>query len=310
MAICVLSYFLENTQDTDVKPILEKSLSLSQKHVNEIQQIFKQEGYAIPHGFTAEDVNVNAPALFHDTFYIRYIKQMGRVGISAYGLGLSLAVRDDIRVFYRECLSDSMDLDDQVTSVELNKGLYIRSPFINGPKKVEFVKKTSFLDGIIGEHRPLLGMEIAHLYGNIQTSALAKALCIGFSQSARSKEVIKYIIKSRDKAGKHIELLGRKLNESHLKVPMTWNDAVTDSTTSPFSDKLIMFHLNAVSATAMADFGISIASSARRDLGILYAGLITEMGLHIEDGAKIMIENGWMEKPPQASNRDELANKK
>jgi len=26
-----------------------------------------------------------------------------------------------------------------------------------------------------------------------------------------------------------------------------------------------------------------------------------------EDGAKLMIENGWLEQPPQATDRDELA---
>jgi hypothetical protein len=34
------------------------------------------------------------------------------------------------------------------------------------------------------------------------------------------------------------------------------------------------------------------------------------MGLHMEDAAKITIKNGWMEKPPQASDRDGLANRK
>lgn len=78
---------------------------------------------------------------------------------------------------------------------------------------------------------------------------------------------------------------------------------------SAFSDKLMMFHINAVMATTLADYGIALASSMRKDLGLLYASIVAEMALHIADGAKIMIKNGWMEKPPQASNRDELANK-
>jgi Protein of unknown function (DUF3231) len=310
MAICVLSYFIENTQDTDIKANLYNALSLSKKHVKEIGQIFKKEKIGIPYGFNEEDVNVNAPALFLETFYLSYLKQMSRIGITAYGLGLSLAVRGDVRTFYRNCLLESMDLDEQVTNIQLNKGLYVRAPFIVAPNnKVEFVNKVSFMNGVIGEQRPLLGMEVAHLYGNIQTSAFAKALCIGFSQAAQSKEVTTYMVKSRDKAGKHIDLFSKKINESHLKVPMTWNDTVTDSTISPFSDKLMMFHLSSLAATAMADYGVALASSARRDLGLLYAGLIAEMGLHIEDGAKIMIENSWMEKPPSANDRDRLANK-
>lgn len=308
MALCVIRYFLETTQDQDVLPVLERALSISKRHISEIKQIFQQEGAAIPLGFTEDDVNVNAPALFYDTFYLYYIKQMSRVGISAYGLGLSISARSDVRSFFKNTLTDSMELDELVTNIQLHKGLFIRAPFINVPNQVKFVERVNFLDGIVGEHRPLLGIEVAHLYGNIQTAALAKALCIGFSQTSKSKEVQKFMIKSRDKAGKHIELLGNKLNGSHLKVPMTWNDAVTESTASPFSDKLMMFHISTVIATAMADYGISIAASARRDLGILYAGLIAEMGLHLEDATKIMIENGWMEKPPSAGDRNALAN--
>lgn len=309
MAMGVLSFFLEKTQDKDIMPILELALSISKSHVEEIQKIFNQEQYAVPYGFNEKDVNLKAPALFFDSFYLHYIKQMSRVAMNAYSLGLSLAVRNDIRKFYNDALNQSMELDEQVTNVLLNKGMYIRSPYIVGDKEINFVKETIFLDGVIGEHRPLLGMEIAHIYGNIQTCALANVLCMGFSQAASSKEVTKFIIKSRDKMSKHIEAFGNKLNESHLKIPMTWNDTVTTSTTSPFSDKLILFHINAVLATSLADYGIALGASMRRDLGAMYASKITDLGLHLEDGAKIMIKNDWMEKPPQASNRDELASK-
>jgi hypothetical protein len=274
MSICVLTYFLETNQDPDVRPILEKSLAISEEHIKELQQLFRQEGNAIPQGFTEEDVNLKAPALFFDSFYLSYIKQMSRVAISAYGLGLSISARSDVRQFFYEALKESMDLDDMVTNMLLAKGLFIRAPFINVQERVEFVEKTHFLDGVFGEHRPLLGIEIAHLYGNIQTSGLAKALSIAFSQVSQSKQVTKFMLDSREKATRHIQLLGDKLNESQLKVPMTWDDAVTNSTKAPFSDKLMMFHISAVIATALADYGISIAASLRKDLALTYAGLI------------------------------------
>lgn len=309
MAICVLSYFLIHIQDTDIKPIIEKSLNLSKKHVNDIQQLFKKEGYTIPQGFTERDLNMNAPALFYDTFYVHYLKQMSRIGINAYGLGLSIAARKDIRKFYESTLFESIALDNDVTSVLLNKGLYIRAPFINAPEKVEFVDNNNFLGGLIGHQRPLLGMEIAHLYGNMETASMGKALCIAFSQVSKTNEVTKLLLKLRDKAGKNIESLGSKLEEGHLRVPMTWIDTVTDSTVAPFSDKLMLFHINAVMATAVADYGISLAASARKDLSLMYTVLITGLGGQIEDGAKIMIQNGWLEKPPSATDRDALASK-
>ncbi|MBM6617918.1 DUF3231 family protein [Bacillus suaedaesalsae] len=308
MAIRVLSYFLENTQDTEIKPILEQSLSISLKHLEQISKIFTDENYVIPIGFGEEDVNVQAPALFYDTFYIHYVKQMSRVGLNAYSLGLSIAARSDVRMFYHEALKDATELDENVTNVALQKGLYIRAPYIIGPKETEFVHTYDFLGELIGKPRPLLGMEIAHLYGNLQTISLGKALCIGFSQAARSKEVTKFFIKLRESAGKHMDMITDKINGSHLKPPLTWNDTVTESIFPPFSDKLMMFHINAVMATVVGDFGVSLGASLRKDINSMYGILITELELHLYEGAKLMIKNGWMEKPPQAMNRDELAN--
>jgi hypothetical protein len=49
------------------------------------------------------------------------------------------------------------------------------------------------------------------------------------------------------------------------------------------------------------------AGSSRHDVAVNYARLTTEFGLFGDDGSNIMIENKWMEQPPQADNRKELA---
>jgi hypothetical protein len=48
--------------------------------------------------------------------------------------------------------------------------------------------------------------------------------------------------------------------------------------------------------------------SPRHDLGSIYVRLSAEVSQFVEDGANIMIENGWLEQPPQASDRDQLVN--
>jgi hypothetical protein len=37
---------------------------------------------------------------------------------------------------------------------------------------------------------------------------------------------------------------------------------------------------------------------------------MAEMGLFAEDGAQLLIKYGWLEQPPLADDRDNLANKK
>ncbi|MDQ0242691.1 hypothetical protein J2S09_000227 [Bacillus fengqiuensis] len=307
MAICVLKFFIAKVKDPDIKPILEQSLMISERHLQAISQIFVKEGYAVPQGFTDQDLNLQAAPLFFDTLYLHYIKQMGRVGINAYGLALSLSVRDDVVHFFDLALKECAELDQQVSKILLAKGIFIRSPYLNGLKEVEFVQDTHFLEGIINGKRPLLAVEVTHLYGNIRTASLTQAIAIGFSQAATSKDVTKFIMKCRDVMSKHMSTLGHKLRESHLKVPMTWNDAVTDSITSPFSEKLLMFHMNAILAVSLGDYGASLAGSMRKDLGMMYALLMTELATLAEEGAKIMIKHGWLETPPMVTDRDHLA---
>ena len=38
----------------------------------------------------------------------------------------------------------------------------------------------------------------------------------------------------------------------------------------------------------------------------MYAKFIMDISLYVEDGVEIMIDHEWMEKPPEAIDRDEL----
>nr|WP_279587130.1 DUF3231 family protein [Paenisporosarcina antarctica] len=88
---------------------------------------------------------------------------------------------------------------------------------------------------------------------------------------------------------------------------MTSDAAPTRSKVSPFSDKLMMFHVAALNAAGIGYYGNSLGASPRRDLAAAYTRLIAEVGLYVEDGADMMISNGWMEKPPSSPDRKNLA---
>ncbi|MEK3887498.1 DUF3231 family protein [Bacillus sp. FSL K6-3431] len=40
-----------------------------------------------------------------------------------------------------------------------------------------------------------------------------------------------------------------------------------------------------------------------QDLGLVYTRLMAKIAKYAEEGANIMIDNGWMEEPPKAANR-------
>ncbi len=100
------------------------------------------------------------------------MNQMAQISLNAYGVSKSLAVRSDIDQYFGQCLTESNEMDTMVKKVLLQKGLYVRSPYIPYPQKVDLVKKQSFLTGWFGERRPLLSLEMTNLYANFQRNAL------------------------------------------------------------------------------------------------------------------------------------------
>jgi hypothetical protein len=68
-------------------------------------------------------------------------------------------------------------------------------------------------------------------------------------------------------------------------------------------------YTTALIALSIGYYGLSCSVSPRLDLGILYNTLTIDIQRFAEDGANIMIKHRWLEEPPIASDRDELAKK-
>ncbi|SDH69139.1 Protein of unknown function [Alteribacillus persepolensis] len=310
-SLCILKYFLKTVEDAEIRPILEHALQLSQAHIQILTDIFTKENYPLPKGFSEDqDLNINAPRLFTDNYMLQFLSQMSNISLSAYSVSKSLAVRSDIDQFFGQCLTEVNQMNTMVKEILLEKGLYIRSPYIPYPQNIDFVKKQNFLTGWFGRRRPLLSMEITNLYANFQRNDLGVATLIGFSQVAKSQKIGQFFVRGKEIASKHNEIFDSILRENDLPVPMASDTYVTESKVSPFSDRLMTFVVTSLIALGMGYYGTSISTSLRRDLTVHYDRLIHEILKYSEDGANILIDNGWMEEPPRASDRDELAKKK
>ncbi len=306
-SICVLTYFLEKVEDEEIRPIIKEGVVRARKHIKLAKDIFTKMDFPIPIGFGNNDVNIGAPRLFSDSFMLMYIRHMSILGIGAGSVGLGLVTRPDIVVFQKQLIKDSIFLQDTTRELMLAQGTYVRPPFISTPDRVDFVEKQSFLTGFIGTQRPLTTIEITHLFMNIQTNSIGKALILGFAQCAKSEEITEYFLRGKKIAQKHMDLFSDILKKQDIPDPMSWDTSVTDSTTSPFSDKLMLFHIAAMIAAGIGNYGAAMAASPRKDIGLKYGSLIPEIALYAEDGANLMINRGWLEEPPQNDNREKLA---
>ncbi|WP_367576324.1 DUF3231 family protein [Shouchella shacheensis] len=294
--ICQLNYFLAKVEDEEVKPIIQHTVDVTNGHIETLTGIFNKENYPIPYGFKMdEDVDITAPRLFSDAYVLDYLYVMGRISLQAYSISVGLSARNDIYSYFNDCLREMTEIIRETKDVLLSKGLYLRPPYLETPDSIDFVKSQSFLTGYFGERRPLLGTEIVNLFSNFQRNAIGSATMIGYSQVAKSKEVRTFMVKGKEIAKSHFGVFGSIMKEDDLPIPQTWETEVTSSTTYIFSDKLIMFMTTALIGLSVGYYGTSMAMSPRRDLGVQYSKLSLEILRYAEDGANILIKNGWMD---------------
>lgn len=311
MSICFFRYALEHIEDHEVKSIYQTSLELSKKHVQKITEFMSKENYPIPRGFTEEDdVNIHAPRLFQDPFYLNYIYIMSLQGMTGYALSVSNSIRSDLRKYYITCMSETMELFDQSIDLMLSKGLFTRPPIISPPDSIDFVKHQSFLTGWLGDRRPLNAIEIGDISFNMLKMHLHAALKVGFIQVTQSKEIRQHFMRGLDIANKHIKIFESVFKEDKLNSPISWQSMITNSTSMTFSDKYMMYQIQLSTQLSLSFYGSAMSVNSRRDIGADYLRLFLELLKFGEDGANLMIKNGWLEQPPTASDRESLANGK
>ncbi|MBM7585379.1 hypothetical protein JOC86_001921 [Bacillus pakistanensis] len=306
MTVCLLKYFLHHIKDGEIKTILQKALDISIAHLKQISEIFSEENIPLPHGFSDEDIDLSAPPLFHDPFALSFIYTMSRMGMINHAFVTSNIARHDILDFFTKALNQSSELYQDSTTLMLSKGIYDRPPMISYPKKVEYIEKQSYINGVIGKKRPLNAVELTEVFFNVERNYFSILLCLGLLQVVKDKEIKGFIKNGKEISEKQIKFFNELLIKEDLLGTVPVSMEVTDSTTSPFSEKLIvaLFHfLNSIDITLI---GHALSLSMRTDLATHYSKFIGEILIYAKDGFNIMVDRKWLEQPPQAPNRKEL----
>ncbi len=139
---------------------------------------------------------------------------------------------------------------------------------------------------------------------------LEKTLSIGFSQVAQSEEVRKFLETSHKTADNQIQTLSNILKKDNLPVTMSWESEISTSQESPFSDKLMLYHMGFLLQTAQAYHGTGLATAIRTDLAVTYKKIILKNIMVTKEWFNLMTEFKWLEEPPLAPNRKKLAQDK
>ena len=96
------------------------------------------------------------------------------------------------------------------------------------------------------------------------------------------------------------------LREENIHVPQLLDTEVTNSTVAPFSDKLMMLKVGFLLGASLSYYGTALVASLRVDLiGHCEAAILRGLKL-LPNWGTIIINNGWLEKLPDADDRKEL----
>ncbi|MFB6468984.1 DUF3231 family protein [Cytobacillus sp. Hz8] len=297
---CFFQHFLEFLKDAEIKPIVEEALSLQQSINNKIEEIFAEEKFPIPKGFSDKDVDLTAPPLYTNLFALSFIYRSGQITVPNYARILTKVARTDVVKLFEECLQKATSLYKKSLNLMLSKGIYDRPPKIAYPKEVEFIQEQQTLLGSwFGEKRPLNTAELGEIFYTIERNYIGLVLLMGLIQVMKDTEIKNYLVKGKRLAEKQIHALNKILvKENHLGIIPVSNE-VTDSAISPFSDRLIMFLMTTTTMIGFYLTSYTISNTMRKDLVVQYTMLLAEITNYSDEGLKIMINRGWMEQPPQ-----------
>lgn len=310
MAEIVNRYMISILEDESIKKVFQIAIETWEKQKKQIVSFIEKDGFPVPIGFTESDLKKGAKRLFSDAFCLNYLHIMTIHGLLGHTTALSVSVRKDLREFYNSCDNDAKSMYDLTIELLLEKGKFQRDPYFYPNESPDIIFTKNFTDGFFGKGRVLSATEIISISLNIKKGIMAKALSIGFSQVTESKEVRKFLEDLGRTADENLQALAKIMHTDNLPVPMSWESEVTTSKDSPFSDKLILYHMGFLAQTAQVYYGTGLAGSMRTDLAVAYEKAVLKVLGITKNWFDLMVKNKWLEQPPLAPDRKELAQDK
>ena len=298
-----LQYFLETTEDGEIKKIVERLLNQSTLSIEETKTILIEENITIPLGFPDEDVRVKSLKMFSDTFILFFCNDMVLISLSTFSSAISGCTRKDVRNYFQMSLEFTLNMQNDINDLMLSKGVCLRSPQIAIDNVVDFVDDNKYLSGFLGSIRPINVAEIANLSQIIHRAQFSKMIFVAFGKIATSKEIGLHFRKGRDEIQKVLDSLQGVLEKENIPVSASSDYVIFDIDVSPFSDKLMLFFVN----TCLGIFCFNMVSQAmtssfRSDIVLKVSKIMSGMMQFYGEGLKLTIKEGWLEQPPQSIN--------
>jgi hypothetical protein len=302
--LCILEFSLSHVEDQEIKAALTKLQDSTKEISNRAHTLYTGAGYPEPNVFLIKnDVNTDAPRLFSDRFYLFYNQIFCGYGLTWYSLCLGKTTDKSMISFLSDCIVRTVNLYTMITELMEIKGFGHLPVYISPPKKPEPAVKPSLLKGIFGGQRTMNATEIDNLIFSLRGAILAKTNFMAFSQTSSDQEIRKLCNKGVKLCRERIEMMQSALSHEDLPYQPTYDAEVSDSTISPFSERLTLYHIMFLVQVALVRYGMAFSLSTRTDLAAMYTELEVETTAYAADCLHLMLEKGWLEHPPSAIDR-------
>ncbi|MBU3182216.1 DUF3231 family protein [Clostridium psychrophilum] len=301
-------FMKDKTIDKEAQNILTSYITEGQSVKDKIVNVFNNEKVVIPIGFDERDIVRGALPLFDDIFNIMVLRQMMKLNFGHSAVFSAMSYMKEVQ----DILKLNYDVANKYyvlsTNYLLGKGVLAKPPYVTMPKQVEFIEDKNYMSGHnpFSETRSLNTIEVGFLNEAIEDNIFGMQLMTGFSQVATDKDVKKYFLEGKELAKKIISKLSDVLLQSDIQPPSTWAGKATDSTTTPYSDKLMMYTTSLISSSAIGYNALGTSFSMRSDLHTKLSLIAKDTFGYAKKGGKLMIEHKWMEEPPQMEDRNQL----
>jgi hypothetical protein len=299
-------YTIKYIDDTNIKEIFQIAMDMLKKNLDGIKNIFDTVNHPIPYAFSENDIRLSSGKLYSDKLVLHTLKCFLTVAISQYSFALSLAARKDVKKHFRDGVQESLNLLDNIDEVALNKGIFVRTPNIPVPEKVEFAQDKSVVGKFLGHKRQMYALEAAIIFNTSMSNYIAKANIMALAQTMKDDAIRDFFEKAVSVLNEHTEDLNEKLQIENLLVPTNLNSEILNSTESPYSDRFSLFIAYAVLGDLIGTYAISKVNIMRKDLMMTLTHLSGEVLLLIKDAVDIMIKRGWYEEMPKNVNRYDI----
>lgn len=297
-------YFFASSENNDIKQVAEKMLNQAKKNINELKEIFNKENLKIPLGFTNEDVRVDAPKIFSDTFILQICFDLTHLMMSTYPIAFADCTRKDVRAHFQKNIEFTLSLQNEIVELMLAQGVYLRPPQVAIENELEITDSLFYLNGFFGGSRALNAPEIANVSRIIHRAQFSKMVFVTFHELAQAKELKQHFSKGRDGIDKVLQTLQEIFEKENIPMSASGDYYFSDSEVSPFSDKLMLFFVN----TCLGIFCFTMISQAKTSS--LRTDLVQKLGKISDDmqkfyglGLLLAIKENWFEQPPQAIDR-------